>query len=401
MDATFSSFTGLIDPLQAEVFFSEFWEKKPLHIRRSNPHFYQDLLTLEDVQSVISYGGLRYPAIQLSKSGAFLHPDVFCTDIHSGDIVFSGVPDLDRLQAEYKSGATLSLPGFNRAWKPLRRLSAAVEAYLNHAVHTNIYITPGNTSGFKPHYDAHEVFILQISGGKHWEIYPPPLDLPHRSQIYQPEMHSPAGPFLELDMQPGDLLYLPRGWVHTTNTSESASMHVTLGVTVYTFVELMTVWLQSSKNELALRKALPPGFASSPELQQGIETEFAKLAEDFQQKLDAKQVLETFVQRVRDGYPGQSELGVEFELNAAVISPQTRIKALPGSEYTISEQGDNIVLKFKGRTLVMSNRARSTLDEMCRRASFQPSDLTVVLKEETLLALIRHLYQEGFLMLSQ
>lgn len=399
MKAKFSSFSSLIEPIQLDEFFSEYWEKKPLHVKRSDKQYYKDLITLGNVQSALSFGGLRYPSVQLSKSGAFLHPDVFCSDIRSGEIVFSGVPDQDKLQAEYKSGATLSLPGFNRAWKPLMTLAAAVEEYLSHAVHTNIYITPGNASGFTPHYDAHEVFILQISGTKHWKIFDPPLNLPHHSQAFKPHMLTPSLPLMELDLEPGDLLYLPRGFVHAANSLENASMHVTLGVTVFTYVELMTSWLHSSKNELAIRKALPPGFANHPELQASIKSEFSRLVEEFKQKLDSKQVVDGFIQRVREGYPGRSECRQEIELNVSVINPNTKLKILTPDQYTISEDGENIVLEFGEKTMIMSKRARPLLDEMSKRTLFQPTELFTDLKEDTKLTLIRHLYQEGFLLL--
>ena len=401
MGAKFSTFTSLIEPMTVDEFFSNYWEKQPLHIQRSNEHFYNDLITLANVQYALSFGGLRYPAIQLSKSGAFLHPDVFCNDIHSGNIVFSGVPDIDKIQAEYKSGATLSLPGFNRAWQPLMTLATTVEEFLNHAVHTNIYITPGNATGFTPHYDAHDVFILQISGTKHWRIFEPPINLPHRSQTFTPQILSNSLPIMVLDLQPGDLLYLPRGFVHAANALENASMHVTLGVTVFTYVELMTAWLQSSKNELGIRKALPPGFANHPELQTGIASELSGLIAEFNQKLDTKQLVDSFFQRVREGYPGRNAVRQEIELNVSVINPGAKLKTLAHGQYQIEGDGDNIVLKFGEKTMVMSQRAQPLLAEMCKRTSFQPAELPSDLKEETKLTLIRHLYQEGFLILCE
>ena len=400
MGAKFSAFTSLIEPMSTDEFFADYWEKQPLHLRRENANYYDDLITLDNVQSAISFGGLRYPAIQLSKNGAFLHPDVFCADIHSGDIVFNGVPDLDKLQAEFQAGATLSLPGFNRAWQTLMNLAAAVEDFLNHAVHTNIYITPGNASGFTPHYDAHEVFILQISGSKHWQIFQPPINLPHRTQTFQPQMLSDALPLMELDLQPGDLLYLPRGFVHAAHALENASMHVTLGVTVYTYVELMTAWLQSSKQELAIRKALPPGFANYPQLQAAIEAELSGLIAKFTQKLDANQIVDNFFQRVRAGYPGRNAVREPIDLNISVINSGTRLKALPKDQYTLAENGENIVLKFGAKTMEMSKRAQPLLTEMCKRTVFQATELPADLKEETKLTLIRHLYQEGFLVLA-
>jgi len=101
-------------------------------------------------------------------------------------------------------------------------------------------------------------------------------------------------------------------------------MHVTLGVTVYTFVELIAVWLQSSKNEAAFRRALPPGFAKHPELKQGIKDEFSRLVADLTHKFDVHQTVETFLQHVMEGYPGRSGPGREIDLDVAVIGPRSK-----------------------------------------------------------------------------
>src|SRR5208283_1139855 len=99
-------------------------------------------------------------------------------------------------------------------------------------------LTPGNTAGFSPHYDTHEVFVVQVGGRKRWRIYEPPIVLPHRSQPFVRAGYAPPAPLLECELCPGDLLYLPRGYVHSATTSEGYSAHVTIGLTVYTWVEL-------------------------------------------------------------------------------------------------------------------------------------------------------------------
>jgi hypothetical protein len=233
-----------LGPYSARAVSQADWECRPLHVRRSERDYYSQLLTNRDVEAAISSGGLRYPAIQLARDGRFFAPEAFTRNIRSGGDVFTGVPDLERIRAEYRSGATISLPGFHRAWKPLGELAAAIEVEFNHPVHTNVHVTPANATGFTPHYDTHEVFVLQIAGGKQWRIHAPPLALPHRSQPFDPGSYAPSASLFELDLAPGDLLYLPRGFVHTTATSESSSVHVTLGVTVYTWIELLTEWAQ-------------------------------------------------------------------------------------------------------------------------------------------------------------
>ena len=315
MSGRIQTFQDLLAPVRAETFFEQNWESKPLHIQRSEGSFYESLLTHRDVEAAISSGGLRYPAIQLARDGGFFPAEAFTRDIRSGGDVFTGVPNLEIIRSAYRSGATISLPAFHRAWKPLGMLAAAIEEDFGHAVHANVYITPGNAAGFSPHYDTHEVFVLQIAGRKRWQIHKPPLSLPHRSQPFDPRSHVPSAPLLEIDVAPGELLYLPRGFVHTTATSDSFSVHVTLGVTVYTWVELLADWAQSSKNSLSPRRALPPGFSTRKDVQKSLGEQLPQVIADLQRMTDYDGLLDGFAHRVWSARAGMS---AEFRADVAV-----------------------------------------------------------------------------------
>jgi ribosomal protein L16 Arg81 hydroxylase len=313
MTGGFSSFTQLLAPFSSEIFFEQHWENEPLHVQRAESRYYTGILTNHDVEAVISSGGLRYPAIQLARGGGFFPPEAFTRNIRSGSDIFTGIPDLDRIRAEYRSGATISLPGFHRAWKPLGALAAAIEAEFDHPVHTNVYITPGNAVGFSPHYDTHEVFVLQIAGNKRWRIHRPPLPLPHRSQPFDPRSYAPSGALLEVDLVPGDLLYLPRGFVHTTATSDSFSLHVTLGVTVYTWIELFVEWAQLSKHSQIFRRALPPGFAGHQKVRQSLGEQLYRMIAELQSTTDYDAFLTHFSHRVLSARAGlQANFSTDF-----------------------------------------------------------------------------------------
>ena len=70
--------------------------------------------------------------------------------------------------------------------------------------------------GFAPHFDDVEVFILQIEGKKRWRLYEP-----RNKQEELPRFSSPnfdqseiGEPCLDVVLEAGDLLYLPRGTIH-------------------------------------------------------------------------------------------------------------------------------------------------------------------------------------------
>jgi Cupin superfamily protein len=394
MSSRIVTFADLLAPIRPEIFLEQNWEKEPLFIQRSESGFYEHLLTHRDVESAISSGGLRYPAIQLARDGGFFAAEAFTRNIRSGDDVFTGVPNLDRIRAEYQAGATISLPAFHRAWQPLGALAAAIEEDFDHAVHANVYITPGNAAGFSAHYDTHEVFVLQIAGSKHWRIHKACVSLPHRSQPFDPRSYVPSAPLLEVDLTPGDLLYLPRGYVHTTATSDSFSVHVTLGITVYTWVELLADWVQSSRNRPSFRRALPPGFAGRDEIKKSLKDNLVRIITELQRTTDFDGVVDGFSYRVRSARAGMT---AGFCTDVMVIGPRTELTILEPDRYAVAQGRGTIILKFHGKTFAVDKNARPILDEMRRRRTFSSAELPHPLGEGATLALVRSLYKEGFL----
>merc|ERR1740139_1867826 len=79
------------------------------------------------------------------------------------------------------------------------------------------------------------VIALQLAGCKHWRVYRTPLPLPYAHEQLGKDPTSPltnemlGDPILELRLQPGELLYLPRGAPHEARADQGASsLHITL-----------------------------------------------------------------------------------------------------------------------------------------------------------------------------
>ncbi len=385
---------ALLDPLRAEAFFAEHWERKPLHRRRGDERYYEALLTTADLDHLISSGDLRFPAIQLARHGGYFPPEVYTKSVRHGSEVWSGVPDVEKIRSEYRSGATVVLPALHRTWAPLRELCGAIERRISHAVHANAYLTAGDTTGFLPHYDTHEVFVLQIGGRKHWRIHEPPAALPHRSQPFARPGFTLPPPLFEAELCPGDLLYLPRGYVHAAATSESFSAHVTLGVTVYTWVELFSELAQSSRSLTRFREALPVGFANREDLREALKQGFIDRIPELLGGVDHDQMFESFVERVRSAQPRPE---VEFRADARVIGPQSELEAPEKHRYVVATETGNTTLLFDGRKLLLPAGVRATLDAICARPSFRLAELPKHLEDHATLAFAQFLEGEGFL----
>jgi hypothetical protein len=135
----------------------------------------------------------------------------------------------------FADGSTVVLQGLHRLWPPLIEFADQLAADLGHPTQVNAYITPPSSRGFSAHYDVHDVFVLQVAGEKHWRIHEPVLADPLRTQPWDDRAADVAAaaerePVIDAVLRPGDVLYLPRGYLHAATALGDISAHLTVGV---------------------------------------------------------------------------------------------------------------------------------------------------------------------------
>jgi len=386
----------LFEPVAWDAFFATHWERNYLHVSHRDPGHYDALITSGALESLVSRQDARYPAIQLAKGGGYYAPEIYTRNVRHGEESFAGLVDVQRVIEEYRRGATVAIPAIHRTWRPLGELCDKLQARLDHPAHANVYITPGNAAGFTPHYDVHEVFVLQIAGKKRWSIYAPIIPLPHRSQTFAPHLYTGQKPVAEVDMVAGDLLYLPRGWLHSTVTGDSFSAHVTLGVTVYTWVDLIKEYLSAAVDTRELRAALPPGFASQRELQPALRDNLLKALDELRAGTDANPLIEAFTSRVRAANVARH---AGFEADVVAIDGESRFQMPLASSYKIILEGKSVMLEFKGQRYGLTEPVAATLRVMAESKTFSAAGLPDLLPLEARLGLCRHLHDIGFVTL--
>jgi bifunctional lysine-specific demethylase and histidyl-hydroxylase NO66 len=145
----------------------------------------------------------------------------------------------------------------------------ALEDYLGVFTGSNSYLTPAGSQGFAPHWDDIDAFLLQLEGTKLWKVYAPRCDeetLPRfPSRNMSPEELPP--PVLEVALKPGELLYMPRGWVHQAVASpEASSFHITISAAqrctwIDYFEKLLPIALKEvAKRDFTMRRTVPRGY---------------------------------------------------------------------------------------------------------------------------------------------
>ena len=62
---------------------------------------------------------------------------------------------------------------------------------------------------------------------------------------------------LDLTLRAGDTLYLPRGWLHDALTSDTDSLHLTVGVNVHTWTDAFRAALADCERDVEFRRSVP------------------------------------------------------------------------------------------------------------------------------------------------
>lgn len=248
-----------------DTFADEHWGRKALLTRGASD--FSDLFSAGAVDELISRRGLRSPFLRVAKDGATLPTSSFTSPAGVGATIGDQLDDT-RLWRQFHAGATLVLQALQRTWEPIGDFTAALSRELGNPVQANAYVTPPQNQGFDDHYDVHDVFVLQIHGTKRWVIHEPVFDAPLRDQPWTDRREAvgeaaKTEPAIDAVLEPGDALYLPRGWLHAATAQGDISIHLTFGIHNWTRFAVAEQLAQSALDALhddpAMRASLALG----------------------------------------------------------------------------------------------------------------------------------------------
>jgi ribosomal protein L16 Arg81 hydroxylase len=392
-------FAHLIRPLEAGEFAARYWEQQPLVVQREQPDYYEGLFSMEDVEHIVSSTGIRYPGIRLVKNGSPLPTSSYTSNLSWGSAVFTNLAETAQVLDAYRHGATLILQALHRNWKPLARFCRTLEHYFSYPVQANAYLTPESSQGFAPHYDTHDVFVLQVAGHKHWRIYDSPVLLPDRTLPYSASGAAPGELLHELVLEPGDLIYLPRGFIHEALTTRSESLHITVGVVPYTWIDLFTEAVQRCREDPRFRKALPVGFVTRDELSQELRDEFESLLAHFPEHAALDEILDGLAERFVSSRAPVLDGPLLKPTPDVAVEPETLLRRARGIIYKLSVDGERAVLLFNGKRVAFPGYVAPSLRHVAGEKAFRVREIAGSLDEAGKLTLARRLLKEGFLTL--
>ncbi len=254
-------FSDFIAPFDAASFCTAYFGKLPLHIR-ANGHSRPNLLPwsrFNEVLAITPYWNEETLKVYFKSRAALRENYCDTTDLRAG---MSAPVNPAKVKALMGLGASLVANHVHRVCPEVGAVANMLEREFAARVAANVYCSFKGVQAFQTHFDLHDVFAVQAEGEKVWRVYEsradaPVLPLPPGDEIEKWLNESRGRLLFEVTMQPGDILYLPRGQYHDALTGSQASLHVTFGVSPATGLSLFKLLESALAQEPGFRAYLP------------------------------------------------------------------------------------------------------------------------------------------------
>ena len=385
------SLAWLLQPLAVETFLDEIWGATHYHVKRCRAGYFDSLLQgASAVEELLELFRSEPSTVHLlrgndRKSG----PDSYR--------LIDGSLDVVRIRNDFADGYTIVLGGVERFVRAIASLAHSIEVELNFPVQVNAYITPPATQGLIPHYDDHDVLILQIQGSKIWHLYDGP-DVPPRE--LQPEKNKTVVidglPLLtDLCLEVGDVLYLPRGQVHAAETNSEPSAHLTVGFHPPTMLTLAVAALSSQRfHDDRLNAYLPPRHLDDADVQATL----GVLLRDAVKAVEDPSAIARGLDVLADGLVRHGRCPpIGPASNAARIDGQTLVRKYQPLYSRVKAVADGVSLQFASLSVRAGADHKAAMQFISKSAEpFRVGDLPE-LNAQQQIELARSLIVSGFL----
>jgi hypothetical protein len=354
---------------EVERFRDLHWGRSPLHLRSDD--LLTDVLDLDGVDALLS-SAARRPEIRLVRAGTPVEGSEYTTTLRLGGRTVPDVIDPAKVVACVASGDTLVLQSLHRTSPTVSTFAAELELEIGHPVQVNAYLTPPGATGLAPHVDGHDVIVRQLHGSKSWSV----------EGLGQIELH------------PGDGLYMPAGTRHHAAAQDQMSLHLTIGILTITYRAVVQRVLAQAGNRLD--EPLPIGWSHDPSVR--LDDQFALAFDEAQKLLVEADPSEVAARERRRRRPRRDESGRFASFLRAGDLDLDSDEALPDDDGSRVEvlDGGFVRLHLADRRLRLPATVVPALEQIRRERRVRVGDL-VDLDASSQLVVARRLVVEGML----
>jgi hypothetical protein len=203
-------------------------------------------------------------------------------------------------------------------------------------------------------------------------------------------------PVLDVELAPGDALYLPRGWLHAAAAPDCRSVHLTVGVRALTRYALVEELLGLAAEDERLRATLPFGMdVSDPE---HLAPELAATVEalrDWLLKVEPAALAERLRHR---SWPAARPAPIRPLAQYAAaqrLTPDDRVSVRDGLPARLLDRGDRVHLVMADRELWFPAYCAAAVRTVLAGAPVRVGDLPGLDDDADRLVLVRRLLTEA------
>ncbi len=384
------TYAWLIDPLAPQEFERDYYQKRVSVVRRGKPWYYQSLLSLDMLDQVLGTHRLSPRDLQIVRSDV----DTTAADYTDGNGKVSPV----RAAKLFADGATLIFNQLQRRVPSLANLCSALGTTFSSRMQTNIYLTPSGSQGFQPHWDTHDVFVLQVSGSKRWKIYDTKIPLPLRGQQFDPKQYSAGETSEEFELAAGDIAYIPRGLMHSASSQAESSLHITTGLIGFTWADfLLQSVAAAALADVSLRENLPLGIAR-PDFpaEERVRLCREKL-QQLQANIDAAPAFSFLSEELATGQTSSFTNLLSQISSVDDLELSSSMRCRPDIVFDYREDGEHGYVTFCGTRVQLPSFLAPAVQFMQTATSFTIRELPDCVDDEGKLTLAKRLLKEGLL----
>ena len=366
---------------EARRFLERDWGRAPFLLEAAGTGGFDDLASLDDLDHMIASAGLRASSLRMVRDGGTLPVTAYTTAAGAKSRTTDRPVDAASVYRRFEEGATIVLESLHRYWRPLTDFCRELELSLGHRLQVNAYVTPPGSRGFDVHRDSHDVFVLQVSGAKHWIVFDREVD---------------EKVLIDQDIQRGDSLYIPAGFPHAASAGAAASAHLTVGILTREGMDVVREVVKLAESEPIFQERLPVGLDDPGSLRETVRVQLEELR-GWLDKVDVDEVtarvarkIFTTAQPILRGQLRQLQLLDEIDADSLLVRRA-------GATCVLLPGDTSIKVLLADRELEMPLTASAAMQEVAGRDRLRVRDLHQFLTPESALVLGRRLVREGLL----
>lgn len=223
-----------------------------------DPSLTERILTPNKLLDLVMRRSLSSPQFRCFQNSEELHPNAYFSD----EVTLRGqsirVVNMQRLGTLLRQGATVVLDQANSFDPTMEVICRALQWWSRERVQVNAYLTTNDASGFRLHWDDHDVLIVQLAGEKQWEV----RGTSRAAPLFRDAERNDEPPDEVVwtgTVRVGDVMHIPRGFWHQATrggTGSGKSLHMTFGFAKRTGASWLA-WLSDwSREEEVFRRDL-------------------------------------------------------------------------------------------------------------------------------------------------